>query len=151
MYHRLLFLFFLRTRRYHGLFKAFWGIQSCRHLNKCCCCWMVLFFSLDREWGTTRASLFSFRIIDNSEGTPNEFFVIVNGRTFEEFQGVNINSYFHTIFFKYPTIEKGQLLSTNTCTCTYKYITFQISHTKQILHWIFMIQNLHQNHFYVKW
>lgn len=108
---------------------------------------MVLFFSLDREWGTTRASLFSFRIIDNSEGTPNEFFVIVNGRTFEEFQGVNINSYFHTIFFKYPTIEKGQLLSTNTC--TYKYITFQISHTKQILHWIFMIQNLHQNHFYV--
>lgn len=105
---------------------------------------MVLFFSLDREWGTTRASLFSFRIIDNSEGTPNEFFVIVNGRTFEEFQGVNINSYFHTIFFKYPTIEKGQLLSTNTCTCTYKYITFQISHTKQILHWIFMIQNLHQ-------
>lgn len=105
----------------------------------------MLFFSLDREWGTTRASLFSFRIIDNSEGTPNEFFVIVNGRTFEEFQGVNINSYFHTIFFKYPTIEKGQLLSTNTCTCTYKYITFQISHTKQILHWIFMIQNLHQN------
>lgn len=80
---------------------------------------MVLFFSLDREWGTTRASLFSFRIINNSEGTPNEFFVIVNGRTFEEFQGVNINSYFHTIFFKYPTIEKGQLLSKNTCTCTY--------------------------------
>lgn len=88
---------------------------------------MVLFFSLDREWGTTRASLFSFRIIDNSEGTPNEFFVIVNGRTFEEFQGVNINSYFHTIFFKYPTIEKGQLLSTNTCTCTYKYPVHYIS------------------------
>lgn len=108
---------------------------------------MVLFFSLDREWGTTRASLFSFRIIDNSEGTPNEFFVIVNGRTFEEFQGVNINSYFHTIFFKYPTIEKGQLLSTNTCTCIYKYITFQISLTKQILHWIFIIQNLHQKSF----
>lgn len=88
---------------------------------------MVLFFSLDREWGTTRASLFSFRIINNSEGTPNEFFMIVNGRTFKEFQGVNINRYFHTIFFKYPTKEKGQLLSTNihvhvlTSTLHFKY------------------------------